>query len=175
LLQSLRALSQHLAFNRLREWRPSVTSVVCGHIIVKKWKTAHDSLHLMWYVAPRAHKSVPQMTSWSVQPFLHGTSVWPTHRQTHRPPMSDQQEISNNLGRGCVALPSVTLRHPSPQKCPSRGEVVSPFTTLGVTDPPPRTASQSTQPFLQNTRSLPMNRQTDRSTDSTDTELSMYQ
>jgi len=98
-----------------------------------------------------------------------------TDRQTHRPPMSDQQEISNNLERGCVALPSVTLHHPSPQKCPSRGEVVSPFTTLGVTNPPPRTASQSTQPFLQNTRSLPMDRQTDRSTDSTDTEVSMYQ
>jgi len=52
-----------------------------------------------------------------------------TDRQSHRPPSSDQQEISNNLGRGCVALPSVTLRRPSPQKCPSHGEVVSLFTT----------------------------------------------
>ena len=50
-------------------------------------------------------------------------------RQTHRPRISDQQQISNNLGRGCVALPSITLRRPSPQKCPYRGEVGSPFTT----------------------------------------------
>ena len=90
-----------------------------------------------------------------------------TDRHTDHPPMSDQQEIANNLGRDCVALPSVTLRHPFPQKCPSRGEVVSPFTirrTLGVTDPPPQTASRSTQPFLQNTRSLTMDRKTHRQT-----------
>ena len=32
-----------------------------------------------WLLGPT---SQPQMTSWSVKPFLHSTTVWPIHRQT---------------------------------------------------------------------------------------------
>ena len=36
-------------------------------------------------------------------------------------------------------MPSVTLRHPFPQKCPSREEVVFPFTTSYLRHNPPTT------------------------------------
>jgi len=145
---------------------PSVTLVVCGHIIVKKWKTAYDSLHRtscdmlflgLTRVFPKWHLDQFSRFCMALQCDQH------TDRQTHRPRISDQQEISNNLGRGCVALPFHCAAHPH-KNAPPVGKLCPHLLrrTLGITDPPPRTASRSTQPFLQNTRSLPMDRQTDR-------------
>ena len=158
---------------------PSVTLVVCGHIIVKKWKTAYDSLHRtscdmlflgLTRVFPKWHLDQFSRFCMALQCDQH------TDRQTHRPRISDQQEISNNWEKGCVALPSITLRCPSPQKCPSRGEVDSPFTTSYLRRNRPTTPngiSIDSAVFCKiHVRYQWTDRQTD---DSTDTELSLYQ
>jgi len=43
--------------------------------IIKLHSPGDANLYLISYVVSRAHKSVPQMASWSVQPCLHSTPV----------------------------------------------------------------------------------------------------
>jgi len=131
---------------------------------VKKWKTAHDSstscnmLFLgLTRVFPKWHLDQFSRFCMALQCDQH------TDRHTDHPCQINKksQIIWEEAASPSLPLHCAAHRH---KNAPPVGKLFLHLLrrTLGVTDPPPRTASRSTQPFLHNTRSLPMDRQTDR-------------
>ena len=132
---------------------------------MKKWKTAHDSLHHIHVICCSYGSRECSSNRILISSAVFAWHQCDKHTDRHTDHASQINKKSQIIGKE-AASPSLPLHctaHPH-KNAPPVGKLVPHLLrrTLGVTDAPPRMASRSTQLFLQNTRSLPMDRQTDR-------------
>ena len=129
---------------------------------------AYHSVHLRTVVTPPLVANSPYPSSKIVQPYLPGGANVYTHKRFLEPTRS--LATTNNSSRFFpffLRFPSIRyIAIARPKKMPFLVRRSEPH-LINRSDPPTQTASRSSQPYIQNPRSLPTDVQTDRQTERT--------